>query len=371
MDYLLNAITSLSHEFGSKDYVCGGGGNTSGKDGRNLWIKPSGTTLAGLAPNLFLQMDRARMQALYNHDAPVDPQGCESFVRRCMDEALCVPGAGRPSVEAPLHESFAARYVVHTHPALLNGLACATDGESTCRRLFPEALWIPYTDPGYTLCVCVRAALHAYARRHGCEPAMVVLQNHGVFVAGDEPEAIRMVYAHMMTTLKRTYADAGVSLEPPLRPEPPLDTARVEQRLHDCFGSRMPPCIASCGRLDVATVPLTPDHIVYCGAFPYIDSDVPDAAGLYLRQYGRPPRLVVTESGTHGLGATPAAAELVLTLACDGAWVCRLATAFGGVHPLGEHAWRFIEGWEAEAYRRSVSTGQVAHGRTLTQGKPA
>ena len=44
----LQTIVELSHEFGTPEYVKGGGGNTSYKDESTLWVKPSGTTLAGL-----------------------------------------------------------------------------------------------------------------------------------------------------------------------------------------------------------------------------------------------------------------------------------------------------------------------------------
>ena len=42
----LEIITALSHEFGTPDFVIGGGGNTSFKNAETLWVKPSGTTLA-------------------------------------------------------------------------------------------------------------------------------------------------------------------------------------------------------------------------------------------------------------------------------------------------------------------------------------
>ena len=44
----LKTIVELSHEFGTPEYVKGGGGNTSFKDETTLWVKPSGTTLGGL-----------------------------------------------------------------------------------------------------------------------------------------------------------------------------------------------------------------------------------------------------------------------------------------------------------------------------------
>lgn len=359
MSEMLDTITCLSHEFGGMDYVCGGGGNTSCKDDRTLWIKPSGTTLAGLRPSLFLPMDRRRMQALSGTDAPADPSGREAFIRTCMEDALCVSGSGRPSVEAPLHESFSAQHVVHTHPALLNGMACARRGEDACRRLFPDALWVPYTDPGYALCMRVRIALRDYTARHGREPSMVVLQNHGVFVAGGDPETIRTIYAHMMTTLRHAYEEAGISCDPVVPPPPPPDAMRIQARIRDCFGVEAVAFVASCGWFDIAMEPLTPDHIVYAGVFPFTDPLSREAADAYLQRHGKPPRLVMTDAGIHGLGTSPAAADLALTLACDGALVCRLAEAFGGFHPMDEASWRFIEGWEAESYRRSVSARQA------------
>jgi hypothetical protein len=61
---LLNTITSLSHEFGTADFVKGGGGNTSAKNADTLWVKPSGTTLAGLTPQSFIAMSRAKPQSV-------------------------------------------------------------------------------------------------------------------------------------------------------------------------------------------------------------------------------------------------------------------------------------------------------------------
>ena len=60
----LATIVELSHEFGTADYVRGGGGNTSVKDERTLWVKPSGTTLAGLTPDTFVAMSRAGINEL-------------------------------------------------------------------------------------------------------------------------------------------------------------------------------------------------------------------------------------------------------------------------------------------------------------------
>ena len=78
---LLKDITDLSHEFGTTDYVCGGGGNTSVKNQTALWVKPSGTTLAGLKPESFVAMDRQKMSQLYSIQPPQSASEREALVK--------------------------------------------------------------------------------------------------------------------------------------------------------------------------------------------------------------------------------------------------------------------------------------------------
>ena len=217
---LLDTITQLSHEFGSREYVKAGGGNTSCKTDDTLWVKPSGTTLATLTPQGFVAMDRARLADLYAAQTPDDAAAREELVKNMMAAAVKPETPGRASVEAPLHDSLAARFVVHTHPAAVNGLTCAVGGCAAAARLFPDALWVPYTDPGYTLCMAVREAIRAYRARQGCEPALIFLENHGVFVSGDTAEAVRAAYARVMQALASAYAAAGIDDAVPEGPAP-------------------------------------------------------------------------------------------------------------------------------------------------------
>ena len=66
----LKTIVELSHEFGTPEYVKGGGGNTSYKDESTLWVKPSGTTLAGLQEDTFVPLHRATVNGLYEVETP-------------------------------------------------------------------------------------------------------------------------------------------------------------------------------------------------------------------------------------------------------------------------------------------------------------
>jgi len=157
----LKTIVELSHEFGTPEYVKGGGGNTSYKDESTLWVKPSGTTLAGLQEDTFVTLNRAKVNELYDVETPEEPYAREELVKNFMGEAV-LNEAGRPSVEAPLHNILETKFVVHTHALLVNGMTCAKDGEAVCKRLFPDALWVEYIDAGYTLCMVLKDRIDAY-----------------------------------------------------------------------------------------------------------------------------------------------------------------------------------------------------------------
>ncbi len=81
---LLERITELSHEFGTTRYIRGGGGNTSVKDENTLWVKASGTTLAGLSADSMVKMDRKKLATLNQVKTPSDPADCEALVKEIM-----------------------------------------------------------------------------------------------------------------------------------------------------------------------------------------------------------------------------------------------------------------------------------------------
>ncbi len=345
---IIETITALSHEFGTTDYVKGGGGNTSCKDADTLWVKPSGTTLGGLTPETFVALDREKIDLLYATESPSDKQAREALVKEVMENALKEGSTGRASVEAPLHNVFSATYVVHTHPALVNGMTCAKNGKSACERLFPEALWMDYVDAGYTLCMKAREEIKAFGVKNGSEPSVIFLKNHGVFVAGNSVEEIRAAYALVMDTLRAEYKRAGISME--LAVAEKGDTSDVEAELAQWIGEDAT-AVKSCGTFEVAAGPITPDHIVYSKSYPLIGGLSKAAVDSFKANNGYFPRVIVSSDAVFAVGTSEKVAELALILAQDGALVQQLAEAFGGVEFMTDDAREFIENWEVEAYR--------------------
>lgn len=355
MSTALETIIELSHEFGTAEYVKGGGGNTSAKNGDTLWVKPSGTTLAGLTADAMVVMDRAKLGRLYGVPTPSAPSAREALVKDMMAAAVRPDSKGRPSVEAPLHDTFSTRFVVHTHPALVNGMTCARDGEAVCRRLFPDALWMPYIDPGYTLCMEVRKALRARVARDGREPGLLFLENHGVFVAAGTAAGIRAAYGRVMRTLAGEYRKVGVStiLKAGAAPSA-ADVDAMTRQLQASLG-RDAAAVAAGGAIPAPAGPISPDHIVYSKSYPLRVAPTANAVAQYKARYGYAPKVVAAAGAVWGIGTNAKNAALALEFAQDGALVEQLATAFGGIRYLSDTARDFIDNWEVESYRQKIA----------------
>lgn len=348
-DQLLIELVHLSEAFGGPDYVKAGGGNASVKIAGLLYIKPSGVPLRSVTIGSLVAVDRSRLTSVYQIQPDIPSSQREALVKGLIMEAV-VPGCmGRPSVETPLHDCLSWRFIVHTHPPLVNGLTCSVSGPDACRRLFPDALWVDYVDPGYRLCVELQRSIRQYRARYNYDPQVIFLQNHGLVVAADTPSRIHLLHRQVMDLLARVYKEAGV---PMVLPKTSLDQTTIQQatgRLRAAFDQEVEVQVGC--SLGYPQGPLTPDHIVYARSFPLeAEPSRKTIRGFYSR-YGYEPRIVAWDGLVCGVGNTVMQARLALELAEDGGLVRQLAEAFGGVRYMSEQARLFIEHWEAEAYR--------------------
>lgn len=222
-------LVDYSRKYGSDpELVLAGGGNTSMKENGVLYVKGSGCALSSIEPENFVRMDIAALRDIVNRDYPAEDSAREAaFLKDCNDAMLPGEEGKRPSVEALLHALFPQRYVLHLHPALVNGLTCGNNGEAMSKELFPEAIWVPACKPGYTLAKLL-------ADKIGEDTDTVLLQNHGVFFASETPEGLAELLNGMMDTLKAQLP------------------GELPEKLED---------------VDLAK-PFSPDHIVYCGLGP-------------------------------------------------------------------------------------------------------
>ncbi len=367
----LETITNLSNFYGADPkFVLAGGGNTSFKDDKNLWVKPSGTTLAAITPGQFVKLDREAIRKVFSLTSWNSDEEREAIVKKMMADAVCFDSTGRPSVEAPLHERIGTKYVVHLHPAMVNGMTCGVDGQAKCAELFPEALWVEFVDPGFCLAAALDKRMKEYAAANGSEPTVIFLENHGVFVGGNDEAEIMGTYDTIMRTLIDFYAKAGVATEVPYG-EKDLDTVmETAPQLRSLLGDDAAVAVASMPPCEIFEGPLTPDHIVYAKSFALVcDEITPETVKLFVSEHGYKPKVVcIPGKAVFCAGATIKDAGTVCELTRDAALVRQLTAAFGGVRHLSDRNREFIENWEVESYRKKVAasggegplTGKIA-----------
>ncbi|MBE0600930.1 MAG: class II aldolase/adducin family protein, partial [Firmicutes bacterium] len=196
----MNRLIHMSHKYGSDArYVLAGGGNTSVKGNGVLYVKASGTRLSDIQETGFVKMDMGKISAMFQKAYPREDAQRESEALQDMMDAR-LPGEDlRPSVECMLHGLFPQTFVLHLHPALVNGLTSAAKGEEYCKELFANAaVWVPLTKPGYTLAKVCYDLFEIRKQANGTVPNILFMQNHGVIVAADTVEEIDALMERVM-----------------------------------------------------------------------------------------------------------------------------------------------------------------------------
>ena len=372
-------LVHLSRRYGSDpEWVLAGGGNTSYKDDALLYIKASGFPLATITEAGFARMDRGALQRIWAASYPNETQAREAAALADLMAARVAGEDKRPSVETLMHELFPYALVVHTHPALVNGLTCSLDGEAACRSLFADdALWVPAIEPGYVLAKEMRAAASSYAERHGHAPRIAILQNHGLVVAADTADEIDRLQRHVVSTVRSQLSrepDMGVDL---MDAELGAWVGRARDAISAAidgataaedivFGTC--PEIARRVESSAAFAPLsgafTPDHIVYSGSAPlWIDevelhATLPAAIARYRDECRADPRIIaVGRRGVFAVAGSKSGSQTAYELFLDQVKIAAYAEAFGGARHLDPHLVAFIESWEVERYRKKMGTG--------------
>ena len=394
-------LIAISRKFGQDSrFVIAGGGNTSYKDENRLWVKASGHALATITEDGFAVLDRALLNEMgekaYNEDTAIR----EEQVKNDLAVA-CVTKDRRPSVETSLHNCMGFAFVVHLHPTLVNGLMCSVNAEAACKEIFPDALYIEYTDPGYTLFKKVYDRIKAYKAEKGKEPQVIFLQNHGIFVGGDTTAEIEGIYSEVLgkleakvaalpegdTAVSETVTDVVPAIRQMLsRSGRGFKTLKVTKNaLVDFFidgcsvtstGSATD-CPGKSG-FDKIAKPFTPDIIVYCkSSYIFIEAEsdeeilkqAEEEIEAFVSGKGYTPKVLLIKGiGLIAVGDSSRNAQIITDVFTDAMKVAFYAQSFGGEHPM-EQAWiDFIDNWEVENYRRKVassaSKGRV-EGRTI------
>ncbi len=339
LDQEIAALRSVSARIGSDPMLIqAAGGNTSIKDGDVMWIKASGTQLrAAETADIFVAVDLPEMRAsLRAGEARADQPA----------EFLTAKGGLRPSIETSLHAVFSQPVVMHAH--CVHTLAHAV--QSDCQTLLEGPLsgldWalIPYVKPGANL-----AGLVADVVKGPVD--VIVLQNHGIIVAGDDVAATYAKLCDVHERLRiapspgaapdlarlRTLIQGGEYTLPDYTPLHQL--ALNEARLKQATGGS-----------------LYPDHVLFCGigATATQPGETPDGAARRVRETGVPAPVFLIVPGAGVVVRKDASDTSHALMRCLADVLIRVpATAsLGYLSPEQNHE---LLDWDAEKYRASLN----------------
>jgi len=386
----IQQLIDISRYYGrNTDYVIAGGGNTSWKDTDHIWVKASGTFLADITAEGFVVLNRSKLGRIRDHSFSEEPGLREQQVKDMLYDSCEDAGSPlRPSVETSLHDAIDYSFVVHLHPTLVNALMCSKQSVELTREWFPDALYVPYTDPGYTLFMKVLHDINAYRETHQADPRVIFLENHGVFVAGNSTEEIRETYKHIIDTLQTNVTQVIEISDLPIPPDitgyiPALRMIFSTAGLKTCV-LRHSDLIAryykSKASFEKVARPFTPDIIVYCKSdYLYIENSnspqeiiesVKEQLPVFIGEHGYAPKMLLIKNvGLLAVDDSWSEARNCLDVFEDLMKIRFYSESFGGPRFMTDGQIRFIDNWEVEHYRRKVAKGSARAGKVA--GKTA
>ncbi len=385
MNTVIQQLIDISQFYGkNSDFVIAGGGNTSYKDEKHIWVKASGINMCDISENGFAVLERDKLKIIAEKQYSHNSDERESQIKADLFRASAFPEKGlRPSVETSLHNLIGFKFVVHTHPTIVNALMCSQNAAKLTKEIFgSDVLFIPYTDPGYVLFKYIEKSLVEFREINQCEPNVIYLENHGVFVAADTVEEIRSIYDNMMFLLQskiEKLADLSnlpidnkiVSILPAIRAMLTEDNPKTLIIRHHGLVKHFYSNNESFTKI---SLPFSPDIIVYCKSRAiYVEkTNNPEVAVIefkqkldeYKRKYGYAPKIIVLKDlGFVAVEDNYQSAEIALDVFEDLMKISLMSENFGGPKFLNEKEISFIDNWEVENYRRQISKGKNSDSR--------
>ncbi len=394
MDKALADLIRISNATGKDStLVQGGGGNTSVKsaDGKYMYIKASGTALKDMNEKegwrrirLDAVLSVIRDKQLAKLDAGTrEPEVVDRLLLACDDD---VKTGARPSVESHLH-AFLDKCVIHLHPIAVGAYVNAKNGKAELEKLFKKEglppLWVPYTDPGFTLATKIANLVDDYQKQYAKKPAVMILEKHGLFVtAGTAEAALRLVRKVIKLCSSKLKFDARCSMldarsknrESRIKNQVVAAKSAIRKAVFDATGQDVPvsyfvttgPVAAFMARRDaeklLATPALNPDELVYAnGSAMWVEKCDVNTITRKLKALvnkGQKPAaaFLVKDLGLF-VAADKKTAPIIAEITEGSLRIRMWATKFGGILALTRCEQDFINNWEAEAFRKKVVRG--------------
>jgi rhamnose utilization protein RhaD (predicted bifunctional aldolase and dehydrogenase) len=371
----------------SVDMIQAGGGNASAKyelDGKSMMvIKASGFLMSEVDETkgyAQIELDKILkiLEDVQNSLLPIDD---ETEINHRTNDANV--GVLRPSIETFLHALLPQRYILHVHALttllyasskrFLDDMATQWDqSQSVPKRSskseplsasqsisLSKALLVPYEKPGIHLAMAMMTGLDHYSAHYGISPDVIILQNHGLIVASDNPEAIYesivavendiKAYINLPETFGKIYADQRILKKA-------IKSVMTHKRIYVRANEDRDLIHYKVG------MPSFPDALVFCGLEPMIVETqnqalstldlITEATSRYIELYDDFPKVVLLDSVLYFCGESiKKCLEVQDVLKIQD--IIRRELGESLVTLSKEQAYTLLN-WEAEKYRKNL-----------------
>lgn len=348
MKQAIKELIDISQYAGNRvDYTQGGGGNTSVKiDDQQMIIKASGFKLKDITENQgFVNLKYPLIQSFIRDIEDINNPELEAQNKNILKEAI-IPIKDketlRPSVEAGFH-AILDKYVIHTHAVYANLMTCATNRKELIETIFKEKdfsyIVIPYVDPGLPLSYVIERAIKSYIAMHHEKPEVIFLVNHGLIVTSNDVERVKYLHTTVNERIRLFFMIDDSNKQSTLvelsegryKSTTPFINQHLEYIKHP--------------QHDLAKYPLFPDQLIFL-------NNVIEA---------HPEKLVVTSSELMFVTNLIEAEVMNEALFSFLFIVATLRKHQIEISVMNEEEMAFINGWEAEKYRKKLAEKGLNH----------
>jgi rhamnose utilization protein RhaD (predicted bifunctional aldolase and dehydrogenase) len=365
----IKELVKISRFYGrNPDFLLAGSGNTSLKNNGYLYIKASGFKLSSIGEDGFVKLDMNALNRIWKKEYPAEVDSREKQTLKDLMDSRVEGETKRPSAETLLHAVLPQKYVVHTHPAIVNGLTCSKSGRRIAEQLFnTRCMWITSINPGYILAKLIKTRLAEREKKFKTLPDIIFLGNHGMFVGAETIEDIDKVHNFVIVTLKKHIIR-----------EPDFSSVRINnikrEKVYRCLKNypafkdlyitfennrEISSAVQDIVSFEKVHSSYTPDHIVYAGPemlFAKDLSNIEQDIDKYKKRNDCYPKVIAVKmTGVFALGDDKNTTHMTMLFFLDALKIAVYAESFGGYKFMDIEQIDFIKKWEVEKFRSEVS----------------
>lgn len=343
----IDVLVEISRYAGERfDLIQAGGGNSSVKVDDKMLIKASGFLLSDVSKSSgYVKVSLDKLEKIFDNKEILTLLKKEKdlVVANLIKEATL--GTLRASIETLMH-ALLSKYVLHTHPIVVNMIVAKKDWEVLLKEIFKdqEILLVEYKTPGIELAMAIKEKID----KHKKAPKIIFLQNHGLIVHSDNKDEIKSLTELVVTKIE-SYLDIDMSrfrLVSDLRDKLKLffHEEFIIYLSEDLFLNQ----ILQSNKSLFFKKPFFPDMMVYCG----ISACEAEKIESFKKLYNEFPKVLIYKDRLFFIANNLKKAKEMEEVMK--AHVMVLNTTGIEINSLLDEELFYLREWEAERYRQKI-----------------